>query len=408
MHVFVIGAKGLGGYGGYETFIRRLLEYMPEAVEGEEPVVWHIACKAGGYGASDESELPGAEPDGAHDFRYRGALCHKIGVPGIGPAQAVLYDLKASLWALRLCRRESIRRPAFYILTCRIGPAAGYLARRVHALGGLLYLNPDGHEWMRRKWNRAVRAYWKYSEARMVRAADRVICDSRRIEDYIRETYGLPAGRTVYLSYGAETGIPEDPQADRAFEEWLAARGLEKGAYYLAVGRFVPENSYDVIFREYAASGTDAGLLVISTRDEKYLRKLRSGSGTPDRPGIVLAGPVYDDALLRRIRAHARAYIHGHTVGGTNPSLLESMAAARPCLVRDAEFNLETAGDAALAWSGEAGSLAELIRRVDRMSEDQRNALGLKAEQRILQAYQWPAVAQAYRKLFAGDKGTDD
>ncbi len=60
MHVFVIGAKGLGGYGGYETFIRRLLEYMPEAVEGEEPVVWHIACKAGGYGASDESELPGA------------------------------------------------------------------------------------------------------------------------------------------------------------------------------------------------------------------------------------------------------------------------------------------------------------------------------------------------------------
>ena len=404
-HVFIIGAKGLGGYGGYETFVKKLLEYTP--ADGERPLQYHVVCKANGYGASDEAGLPGAERIDDGNFSYRGALCHKIQVPQIGPAQAIIYDYAALRWALAYCRANRIRRPIFYILSCKLGLMIGRLSRRIRSFGGTFWLNPDGQEWRREKWSRPVRAYLRYSESRMVRRADLVICDSREIEKYIRETYGLAAERTEYIAYGAEMERGRSPETEAVCREWLRDRDLTPDGYYLMISRFVPENSFETILREFMRSGTERNLVIIATESRVYEKQLARRLHAWDDRRIHLMGPVYDEALLRELRAQAHGYIHGHRVGGTNPGLLEAMADAKLCLVRDVSFNREVAEDTVMYWTGGEGELASLLDRVDGMTAEELYTYGTRAAARIREMYRWPEIAARYHRLVM-ENGRDD
>ena len=183
-HIFLIGAKSLGAYGGYETFINKLTEYH----EDDTRIQYHVACKGNGDGAMDPAKTAGAEVLSDRTFRYHGAECYRIPIPEkLGPAQAIYYDCAALRECIRIIRRDRIPHPIVYIMACRIGPFLKQYARQIHALGGKVYLNPDGHEWMRAKWPKPVRKYWKYSEEQMVRHSDLIICDSIHIEKYFHE-----------------------------------------------------------------------------------------------------------------------------------------------------------------------------------------------------------------------------
>ena len=142
------------------------------------------------------------------EFTYHNARCFKLVVPNIGPAQAIYYDL-AALWeCCRYIELYQIPHPIIYIMACRVGPFMSYFCRKIHKLGGKIYLNPDGHEWLRAKWNRFIRKYWKISEQMMVCKSDLVICDSVNIEKYIHEQYDHKVKgklETTYIAYGAET-----------------------------------------------------------------------------------------------------------------------------------------------------------------------------------------------------------
>lgn len=203
-HVFIIGSKSIGQYGGYETFVDRLIcEH-----ENETSIKYHVACKANGDGFMDESKLSGISNvfrDNAGnviEFEYKNAHVFKISCPNIGPAVAIYYDRAAVLYSLSYCKKHNIQNPVFYILTCRIGLFIGGLVKKIKSVGGKYYLNPDGHEWMRAKWSLPVRKYWKWSEKRMVGLADLVICDSVNIEKYIKSEYDHP--NTTYIAYGAD------------------------------------------------------------------------------------------------------------------------------------------------------------------------------------------------------------
>ena len=402
--MFIVGAKGIGGYGGYETFVKKLLEYSP-APENGPALRYHIACKANGFGAADEKDLPGAERIDGETFSYRGALCHKIPVTEVGHAQAILYDYASARFALEYCRQHGITEPVLYILACRLGPVIRGIAREVHALGGRFILNPDGQDWRRAKWSRPVQAYLKYSESRMARCADLVVCDSREIEKTIRASYGLEAARTAYIAYGAESDRSCAPESEEACLSWLRARGLEPDGYYLMVCRFEPENSFDTILSEFRMSGVSRPLVIVTTENEAYRRKLDRTLHPWEDGRILLERPVYDEGLVRQLRRHAHGYIHGHQVGGTNPSLLEAMADSPVCLVRDVSFNRETAADTALYWTGERGSLSGLIDRVDDMPREELCRFGEKAAERVRTAYRWPDIAAQYVRLFAGEEG---
>lgn len=396
-HVFICGSKSIGQYGGYETFVDKLSEYLQNADE----LRLHIACKANGDGCMDESKLENVTVKNAHEFRYHNAHCFKIEVPDIGSAAAIWYDLAAIRACIAYCRKFNIRRPVFYILACRIGPFIAELKREIRALDGTLLINPDGHEWKRAKWSAPVRRYWKLSERLMVKHADLIVCDSVHIEQYIQEAYRAYHPETTYISYGSEIAERDNPAAQHsdAYERWLWEQGLSAYQYYLVVGRFVPENNYYTMLREFMQSHSEKSFVLITNVNQKFLNELEKELHFREDPRIRFAGTVYDPVLLREIRQNAYAYFHGHEVGGTNPSLLEALGATDLNLLLDVGFNREVAENAALYWSKDAGSLSGLIDYTDRLSDQEIMKYGMAAKERIRAAYSWEKIAAEYREL---------
>ena len=173
-HVYLVGAKSLGAYGGYETFVYKLTEHH----QNKKNIKYHVACKANGDGCMDETKFDGVTKINDHEFELHNAHCFKIDVPQIGPAQAIYYDVAALKACCEHIKKNHIPHPIVYIMACRIGPFAGHFYQEIHKLGGTVYLNPDGHEWMRAKWSAPIRKYWKISEQMMVKYCDLAICDS--------------------------------------------------------------------------------------------------------------------------------------------------------------------------------------------------------------------------------------
>lgn len=384
-HVFIVGSKGIpGSYGGYETFVDKLTEYH----QNEPALKYHVACKAKETGR----------------FSYHNADCFKVKVPDIGPAQAIYYDVAALNDCLSYIKRNRIPHPIVYILACRIGPFAAHFQRAIHKLGGKLYINPDGHEWMRAKWSAPVRRYWKMSEQMMTKHCDLLICDSKNIEKYIHEEYGKYDPQTTYISYGAETRRSKLTDDDQKLLDWYREKGLAPKSYYLVVGRFVPENNYETMIREFMKSNSKRDFALICNVSDKFLDELKEKTHFDRDPRIKFVGTVYDQELLMKIRENAYGYFHGHEVGGTNPSLLEALGSTVLNLLLDVGFNREVAEDAALYWGKEPGNLAGLIDRADRMDAADIAELGHKAKERIADAYSWQHISNQYKNLFATER----
>lgn len=388
-HVFIIGSKGIpASYGGFETFVQELVKRRVS-----EEICYHVACSK----PPDGSELSPGET-----FRVFGAECFYIPMKPVGAAKAVLYDLDALSWTLRYIRSRRLKGCIVYILACRIGPFLRRYAVQLKKEGAFLFLNPDGHEWKRAKWNRMIRMYWKFSEGRMIQQADQIICDSKSIARYIRRSYPKVRGQIRYLSYGSEVAAEElSAETAQRTQTWLNGKGLERGQYYLIVGRFVPENNYETILREFVRSGTEKKLAIISNVEEnKFYRELAAKTGFENDRRVVIAGTVYDTQLLLGIRKYAFAYIHGHEVGGTNPSLLEALGSTQVSLLYDVSFNREVAEEAGLYWNREEGSLCRQMALCEALSLQRRDELGRMAKDRIRTAFSWDMIVHKYEKLF--------
>lgn len=405
-HVFIVGSKGIpGNYGGYETFVDKLTEYHQE----NNKIKYHVACKANGSGSIDTETVAGVTSIGKHEFEYHNTRCFQIKVPNIGAAQAIYYDVAALHACCKYIKKHHIPNPIVYILACRIGPFASHFQRKIHKLGGKVYLNPDGHEWMRAKWPAPVRKYWKISEKMMVKHSDLVICDSVNIEKYIHECYdkhpqagngedGNP--KTTFIAYGAETRKSKLTDEDPKLVDWYQEKGLSKKNYYLVVGRFVPENNYETMIREFMRSDSKKDFAIITNVNDKFLEELETRLHFRNDPRIKFVGTVYDQELLMKIRENAYGYFHGHEVGGTNPSLLEALGSTDLNLLLGVGFNREVAEDAAVYWSKKEGSLAGLINKADELSEEKIKAMGEKAKARIAEAYSWSYICQRYEEEF--------
>lgn len=389
-HVFLVGAKSLGAYGGYETFINKLTEYHAE----NKNIKYHVACKANGQGAK--------RPDGAVEvaegrYTYHNADCFEITVPEkLGSAQAIYYDCAALGKAIEIIKKEKIENAIVYVMACRIGPFFSRYVRAIHKLGGRVFLNPDGHEWKRAKWNRVVRAYWKKSEELMVKQSDLIICDSINIEKYIKESYGDV--KTTFIAYGAETR--KSIGAEDKYEKWLADKGLRDGEFYLVVGRFVPENNYETMIREFMKSKSTKDFALITNVDDGFLGELEQRTGFRKDKRIKFVGTVYDAELLMKIREQAYGYFHGHEVGGTNPSLIEALGSTELNLLLKVGFNEEVGLDSAIYWTKEDGNLADLIDMADGMEREKRLEYGHKAKERVKTAYSWELICERYAEEF--------
>lgn len=380
-NVFIIGSKGIPAkYGGYETFVENLTKNQIN-----KNIKYHVACM-------DKNN---------HEFEHNNARCFNINVPNIGPAKAVYYDVKAIKESIKYIKNNKIKNAIIYILACRIGPFLHHYKKIMKKLGITLYINPDGHEWLRAKWSKPIKKYWKLSEQLMVKEADLVICDSKNIEKYIKESYGKYNPNTTFIAYGAdlEKSILKDD--DKDLINWYKEKNVQAHNYYLVVGRFVPENNYKTMISEFMKSKTNKDLVLITNVEQnKFHEKLKEETGFEKDSRIKFVGTVYEKELIKKIRENAYGYFHGHSVGGTNPSLIEALATTDLNLLYDVGFNREVAEDGALYWNLENNNLSSLIDNADKFDNDTITKFGTLAKSRVKREYTWEKIVNDYEKVF--------
>ena len=379
MHVFLIGSKGIPAqYGGFETFVEKLT-----AGKIDKEIYYHVSCM---------------DNDERH-FEYNGADCFNVKMPLPGPIGRMLHVSRV-LSQIEIWLKANYEESAIiYILGYRVGPFLKRHTKRLKKRNVKIYSNPDGLEWKRDKWNSIEKVFLKYCEKCLVSCSDLLICDSQSIESYIREKYKDKSVKTTYIAYGAE--VQKSACSEEKLQLWYDRFGLKKNEYYLVVGRFVPENNFERIISEFTKSETKRDLVLITNVEHnKFYDKLKKKTGFDKDPRIKFVGTVYDQELLKKIREEAYGYLHGHSVGGTNPSLLEALSSTNLNLLYDVGFNKEVGGDFSFYWDLEDDSLAGLINIVDKLSNDEIAEHGNKAKMRILNDFQWKSICEKYEEVW--------
>lgn len=383
-NVFIIGSKGIpANYGGFETFVEKLTEKQVD-----KSIKYHVSCLSNNY----------------DEFEHNRARCFNVKVPNIGAAKAVYYDIAALKACISYIKDNNVKNPIVYVLACRVGPFIGYYNKRLKKLGGTLFVNPDGHEWKRAKWNVVIRKYWKLSEKLMVKHADLLICDSINIEKYIKEDYKQYNPKTTFIAYGADIEKSK-LNNNETLLKWYKEKNIKPKEYYLVVGRFVPENNYETMITEFMNSNTKRDFVLITNVEKnKFYEELKEKTKFTKDDRIKFVGTVYDQDLLKKIRENAYGYFHGHEVGGTNPSLLEALATTDLNLLLEVGFNREVAGDGAVYWNKENGNLARVIENSEIISSKEIEKISNLAKERILNNYTWDYIVNRYESLFKQNK----
>ncbi|WP_413320744.1 DUF1972 domain-containing protein [Agrococcus sp. 1P02AA] len=276
------------------------------------------------------------------------------------------------------------RRPdAAFVFNAANAPYVSLLrARRIPVA-----VHVDGLEWRRAKWGGAGRAYYRWAEAHSVHTADALIADAPGIAEYYDDEFGVP---TELIRYGAPV-LHDCPAAP------LAALGLEPARFHLVVARFEPENHVLEIVRGYRASTATLPLVVVGSApySAEYTRAVRAAAEGDDR--IHLLGGLWDQGLLDALYAHAATYIHGHSVGGTNPSLLRAMGAGTATIAYDVGFNREVLDDDAWCFE-DPRQLGDAVMAAER-DEPLAIARGIRARERVERVFRWDDVADDYERL---------
>jgi len=257
------------------------------------------------------------------------------------------------------------------------------------ALAGIpTAIHLDGLESKREKWRGAGAKYYRWAERASVTWGVEVIADAQAIADHVKAQYGRDC---VVIPYGADV---IDPGDDR-----LASLDLSPREYHLIVARFEPENHVLDAVHGYRESAETRPLIVVGSApySQWYVDKVHAAARNDER--IRFTGGVYDQALLDQLYANAITYIHGHSVGGTNPSLLRAMGAGAAVLAFDVEFNHEVTAEEAFFWA-DADALTKQLDAIASGAEEGRlSELRDRGKDRVRDAYQWDAVTDDYEAL---------
>lgn len=380
--VFIVGSKGIpANYGGFETFVDNLVTRQVNP-----KIKYHVSCMT-----FDKS---------VKQYDYNGAECQEIYVPNIGGSKAILYDLRSLDWAFTI-KERNLTDGIVYILACRIGPFLHKYIKKFHNHGFKVWVNPDGHEWKRAKWSVPVRKYWKVSEKLMVKNADFLICDSKSVEEYIHEDYRKYNPQTTFIAYGADITPSILKKDDKKVVDWFNKHDVKLNEYFLIVGRFVPENNYETMIKEFMKSKVNKDLVIITNVEKNaFYNSLKEETHFENDKRIKFVGTVYDAELLKFIRENALGYLHGHSVGGINPSLLEALGSTKINLLYNVGFNKEVGEDSSLYWSLEDGSLANKLNEVEEISTEKEENFGKLAKQQIIDNYSWEKIVNDYEEQF--------
>ena len=247
-------------------------------------------------------------------------------------------------------------------------------------------LHVDGLEWRRAKWGGAGKRYYLWAERMGVRAARRLIADARGIQDYYRERHAVDS---TFIPYGA-------PIINHVGCNRLVEANLVSGQFHLVVARMEPENNVDMIVNGFRDSGASLPLAVVGSAPhaEAYSAKVRRAAEGAD---VRFLGSVWDQDLLNQLYANSALYLHGHSVGGTNPSLLRAMGAAAPTAALDVDFNREVLGGEG-KYFADPDAVAASVRWAEGRNGEA-TACGAALQRRAALCYDWDEVATGYELL---------
>ncbi|GFO59664.1 hypothetical protein GMST_19890 [Geomonas silvestris] len=362
MRLAILGTRGIpAGYGGFETFAEQLSVRLVQ--RGVEVTVY---CEAGsGEGAAS----------------YRGVSLVYVPVWRLGPLTTILFDILC-LWHARKS----------FDVVYMLGYGTSIFCFLPRIWGSEVWINMDGIEWARSKWNRLAKVWFKAMEAAAMWTPNRLIADAEGIEMHLRSRHRRLPPISV-ISYGAPVVVEEPDPA------LIAQWHLVPREYLLVVCRLEPENSVREVVEGYLASGSALPLVVVGSTSPAtgYVRELlQAGEGR-----VRFIGAVYHQERLQALRHHALAYFHGHTVGGTNPSLLEALGCGSLIIAHDNIFNREVAGELGSYFRG-AGDVVGQIRSLEGYPPQTAHLLRAQARQRIAAAYSWDAITDSYCATFPG------
>jgi len=381
-NIIIIGSRGYRyNYGGWETFVTELINN------------------------SQDKDMRYFIPYLTHDKYTKNKITHtnnieevNLYVPNTGFTTMFNFTIKSIEYYIKYLKNHRLDNVVMLILGCKIGPLMPKYTRQLHKLGVKIVLNPDGIEWKRDKWTWWIKKCFKISESFHVKYADHVVCDSNAIKEYIDDEYKV-SNKTSFIAYGTylDNKVNDEARCKKFFKE----HNIKNNNYYLYVGRFVPENNIETIISEFMASNSNKRLVLVTNYEENdFYYQLRRNTKFEDDDRVLLLGPVYDKELLTYLRMNAYGYIHGHSAGGTNPSLLEALAYTKLNILFDVSYNKEVGKTSCYYFSRVKSSLAKQINECDKLTKKEIDKLGSSCLDIIKKNYTWPIIVNKYNDLF--------
>ncbi len=358
MKIGILGTRGIPNYyGGFEQFAQHLSQRL--VALGED--VWVYNSHTYSYKAK---QWNGVNIIHCYDPEDR------IGTPG-----QFIYDFN--------CIRDSRKRNFDIIL--QLGYTSNSIWFKLLPRKTGIVTNMNGLEGKRSKYSRPVRKFLKYAEKLAVNSSHRLIADSPAIQDYLWKTYNVSA---EFISYGAEIFENPDPDCLKPF-------GVEPRKYFMLIARMQPDNNIEEVIKGVLESESEIPLVVVGNNENSFAKQLILKYSGNDK--IIFTGGLYDKNILDQLRYHCLCYFHGHSAGGTNPSLLEAMAASAFICAHDNPFNRDVV-DANGIYFKTSQDVVRIIN--NRHFDKNRSLFSSRNLHKIEKSHGWNQICEAYHKVF--------
>jgi len=358
--IAVIGSRGYpSSYGGFETFVRHFAPYLRDA--GVDVSVY---CRGPERRTREEM--------------VDGVRC--VWTPGVDrkAVSTLSYGLTASI--------DSVKHRPDAALVLNV--ANGFYLPMLRRAGIPTAVNVDGMEWERAKWNSAGKTLFRWGASLTARYADEIVVDSKAIGDVWRAMFGVASH---FIPYGAPV-VREQGSAR------LKALGLRPGTYVLAVARLVPENNVEILLEALSSLGGDVPVVIVGSAPAPTELEQELSRRSDSLPNFHWLGHVSDQELLTELWMNCGVYFHGHSVGGTNPALLQALGCGSPTVAIDTPFNREVIDHADHLCSADAGAVALKVGAVlgDPVL---RRQMAERGRAIVADRYQWDDVCRSYTQL---------
>ena len=354
MKIGIIGTRGIPNhYGGFE----QLAEKLSVGLVGKGH---HVIVYNSHKHSYREKEFMGVELVYCYDAESR-----------LGTAGQFVYDFN--------CVRDAAKKNFDILLF--LGYTSSSIWGKMFPKNTVIISNMDGMEWKRNKYNRLTRRFLLYAEKLAVRYSDQLIADSVVVQSYLENKYKK---KVQYISYGAEILNGENETLLRAFN-------VTKHNYFMLMARMEPENNIEMILDGYCKSNMGKKFLVIGNTSNAFGQRMVKRFAA--NHNIVFAGAVFDAEVLHSLKFFSSQYFHGHSAGGTNPSLLEAMAAKALIAAHNNAFNRAVLQDDAFYFSN-VPDVEQLIRSVDPGAAREKKVMNNLEKIRAI--YNWPAIIDQY------------